>query len=976
MFNAISDAICVKNRQHQFILLNDAYCHLMKCSREQFIGKSDYDLLPQAAADSLWEQEELVFTQGINSEYEEKLTDDAGVIRWVLTKKCLFEDESHNQFLVTTIHDITKYKQIAEDLYASKQLLQAVIDNIPQGIFWQNRDFVYSGCNQTFADLVGINSPTEIINKSDCQLPWHQEKSNSYQQNVRLACVKDLQELLATHTSKYEILEYQQPEEQTSLWLETNKIFLKDSEGNIIGILGTVQDITVRKQAEAALAEKASLAAFRVEINSAITQSYNLQTTLKCCTDAMVKHLNAAFARIWTLNETENVLELQASSGIYTHIDGDHSRVPVGMFKIGLIAEERQPHLTNQVLTDPRVGNKVWAKEQKMVAFAGYPLILDGNLIGVMAMFSRQALPESIIEALNLAANEVALGIKRIQIKQALKESESKYRHLVETSQDIIWSLDIQGNWRFVNPAVKNIYGYEPQEMIGRHYSEFVPPAAIDKELEIISRLLAGEYLGNYETLVLAKDGSTLNLLCHAIALKDEEGQITGITGTATNITQIKQAEATLRRTNAILQAQKEAAIDAILVIDENRQVASYNQRFCELWQLPGELIQTGSDRLLLEWIINQLENPAEFLAKVESLYNQADARSHDEIKLKSGKTFERYSAPVSSDAGEYFGRIWYFRDITARRQAEIALRDSETQLRQQTQKLQQTLKELQHTQTQLIHSEKMSSLGQLVAGVAHEINNPANFIYGNLNHIDDYTQELLSLLQLYQKNYPQPTPEIQDFSNSIELEFLTLDLPRLLKSVRYGSERIRDIVISLRTFSRLDEAEMKEVNIHDGIDSTLMILQSRLKGNNQRPEITVIKEYGNCPLVECYAGQLNQVFLNILNNAIDAVDESLCSKAQAEPQICIRTQLINSHQVKISIIDNGLGIPEILKQQIFDPFFTTKPVGKGTGMGLAISYQIITVKHGGSLECLSIPTGGTEFVITIPLQQEMTTAK
>ncbi|UKO99335.1 PAS domain S-box protein [Nostoc sp. UHCC 0870] len=979
MFNAISDAIFVKNRQHRLILVNDAYCQLMGYSREELIGKTYDNFLPEIEADILRKNDELIFTQHINSEQEEKLTDAYGMTHWVVTKKCLFQDKANNKFLVGTIHNITKYKQISDELHASKQLLQAVMDGIPQGIFWKNRDSVYSGCNQKFAEVVGISSPSEIINKSDYELPWITEEADSFQRCVRLACAKDLQSLMYSHTAESEIVECQQPVDGRPLWLETNKIPLKDTEGNVVGILGTVQDITIRKQAEVALTEKASLAAFRVEINHAITQSYNLQTTLKCCTDAMVQHLNAAFARIWTLNELENVLELQASSGMYTHIDGAHGRVPVGMFKIGLIAQERQPHLTNEVLTDPRVGDKAWAKQQGMVAFAGYPLILDGNLIGVMAMFSRQALPESVLDALNLAANEVALGIKRIQTKQALQASESKYRNLVETSQDVIWSIDAQGYWTFVNPAVKNIYGYEPEEMIGRHYSEFAPSEKLHNDLDIFPRLLAGESLSQYETVVLAKDGSTLNLLCNAIAIKDENGSIIGITGTATNITEIKQAEAAMQRTNAVLKAQQEASIDSILVIDENRNIASYNQCFRQLWQIPGELMNTGCDRQILGWVLNQLENPEEFLAKVEYLYEHPEERSHNEIKLKSGKIFERYSAPVYSSAGDYYGRIWYFRDITERNQAEVALRDSEAQLRQQARQLKQALQELQHTQTQLIQSEKMSSLGQLVAGVAHEINNPVNFIYGNLNCINDYTQELLLLLQLYQKNYPSPVKEIEDFTDFIELEFLISDLPRMLKSVKHGAERIRDIVLSLRTFSRLDEAEMKAVNIHDGIDSTLMILQSRLKENHQHPKIQIIKEYGEFPLVECYAGQLNQVFMNILANAIDALEESsIKNTAQLaiddeilnQPQIHIRTQLIESNQVKISITDNGLGIPEAFKQQIFDPFFTTKDIGKGTGLGLAISYQIITVKHGGSLECCSTPGEGSEFVITIPLNQ------
>ena len=312
--------------------------------------------------------------------------------------------------------------------------------------------------------------------------------------------------------------------------------------------------------------------------------------------------------------------------------------------------------------------------------------------------------------------------------------------------------------------------------------------------------------------------------------------------------------------------------------------------------------------------------------------------------------------------------------------QLGIALQQAELlkQTFTQKQELAATLKDLQQAQAQLIQNEKMVSLGQLVAGIAHEINNPVSFIYGNLKPADEYTQNLFSLLDLYQKHYPQSVKAIEEFANKIELDFLRSDFPKLFKSMMMGAERIREIVLSLRTFSRLDEAEMKAVDIHEGIDSTMMIIQSRLKPTDECPQIDVIKEYDNLPLVECYAGQLNQVFLNILVNAIDALEDSVLRGRWAtkhnildNPRIYIRTQLLTPNQVIIRIADNGLGIPEDIQKEIFNPFFTTKPVGQGTGMGLAISYQIITQRHNGSLECISQPGVGTEFIIRIPLIQQ-----
>ncbi|MEH1826558.1 MAG: ATP-binding protein [Nostoc sp.] len=288
---------------------------------------------------------------------------------------------------------------------------------------------------------------------------------------------------------------------------------------------------------------------------------------------------------------------------------------------------------------------------------------------------------------------------------------------------------------------------------------------------------------------------------------------------------------------------------------------------------------------------------------------------------------------------------------------------------------LQKALQELQSTQAQLIQTEKMSSLGQLVAGVAHEINNPVNFISGNIVHASEYTQQLLELVRLYQEEFPNSGQEIQEKIEEIDLEFLLDDLPKILNSMTIGAKRIQQIVLSLRTFSHLDEADMKEVDIHEGIDSTLLILQNRLKAKPEHPKIEIIKEYGELPLVECYAGQLNQVFMNVINNAIDALDmcnlQSSLQEIESNPsKIIISTKLISDNRVVVRIADNGPGMTQEVKKKLFDPFFTTKPVGQGTGLGLSISYQIVVQKHSGILRCESELGKGTEFWIEIPLYQ------
>ncbi|MCU0525950.1 MAG: GAF domain-containing sensor histidine kinase [Elainella sp. Prado103] len=324
---------------------------------------------------------------------------------------------------------------------------------------------------------------------------------------------------------------------------------------------------------------------------------------------------------------------------------------------------------------------------------------------------------------------------------------------------------------------------------------------------------------------------------------------------------------------------------------------------------------------------------------------------------------------------------VTFATDIAA--QLAVALKQAElfSQTHRQAQELSEALTQLKASQAQLVQSEKLSSLGQLIAGIAHEINNPVNFICGNLNYANQYAQQLIDLLDRYQQEYHSPSSELTKYLQAIDLDFLVEDFPKLLSSMKLGGDRICQLVLSLRNFSRSDAVEMQPTNLHEGIDSTLLLLQHRLKPKSTSRGIQVHCDYGDLPLVDCYTNQINQVLMNLLSNAIDALEEKAAAPSllegdrQAPPQITIRTLYIPDPQggqprAILCIADNGLGIPPVQQARLFEPFYTTKPAGKGTGLGLSISYDIIVKNHGGELQCYSQPGEGTEFWIELPVKQ------
>jgi two-component system, NtrC family, sensor kinase len=556
-------------------------------------------------------------------------------------------------------------------------------------------------------------------------------------------------------------------------------------------------------------------------------------------------------------------------------------------------------------------------------------------------------------------------------------EAEIPFQQFVETSDEITILWDLEGTVRYLSPAFHRVTARPTADWVGRSLQSLIHPDDLELYLTVhqqVNQAQAGTI--DAELRLKHQTGIWKWVTMKLRPYQESQTAVTRIQGVMRDISEQRQIEMASQQSRQILQQILDALPICIFWKDRDSVYLGINQASMGAFGKSNVADVVGCTDYDLPWTTEEADwyrfcdrrvmDSGQAELNIVETQRRADGT---EVFLNTNKV------PLRDLEGNVIGICGTIEDISDRQAVAASLQQYADQQKVLNQTLEATLRQLKCTQAQVVQNEKMSSLGQLVAGIAHEINNPVNFIHANLTPAESYTQELLNLIELYQAEYPQPSRAIIDKVNAIDLDFIREDLAKIVASMQGGTSRIRDIVLSLRAFARLDEAQFKRVDLHEGLDSSLMLVQNRLRANPQRPEIQLVKQYSDLPEVECFAGQINQVFMNILLNAISAIDgqyQAGLTPTQPlpnePPTIWITTTQTNPEEVAIHIKNNGPWIPEPMQKSIFDPFFTTGPIGSGTGMGLSIGYQIVTEEHGGRLLCDSRPGGHTTFSLHLPV--------